>query len=40
MGTGKHITVTFARIYYMAPLAIFFPDRFAPRPWIQMEMET
>jgi len=22
---------------FMAPLGILFPDRFAPRPWIQME---
>jgi hypothetical protein len=22
---------------FLAPLAVFFPDRFAPRPWIQME---
>jgi hypothetical protein len=25
--------------FYMAPLGIFFPDRFAPRPWIQLELE-
>ena len=25
--------------FSMAPLGIFVPDRFAPRPWIQLEME-
>jgi hypothetical protein len=25
--------------FFTAPLGIFFPDRFAPRPWIQMEMD-
>jgi hypothetical protein len=25
--------------FSMAPLGIFFPDRLAPRPWIQLEME-
>lgn len=26
--------------FFMAPLGILYPDRFAPRPWIQMEMES
>ena len=25
--------------FFMAPFGILFPDRFAPRPWIQMQME-
>jgi hypothetical protein len=25
--------------FWITPLAIFFPDRFAPRPWIELELE-